>query len=351
MTRLWNVVGNKLQELKTSSPKTEAMVEEWIKNDPSIVGLDLLIIAQQYTTPHGARLDLLGMDSAGDLTVIELKRDKTPRNVVAQVLDYGSWVHTLSTKDVHNIASAYLDKSLQDAFRERFDTNLPETLNSSHNLLIVASNFDPSSRRIVEYLAEAHGVSINTAFFTYFSDGENDYLTADFLMDQEQVVERAESKTKAPWTGKYYVNAGHDGTERSWDDMRKYGFVAAGYGRFYSGKLEQLSEGDPIYVYQKGAGYIGHGVVTKRSVIAKDFISNDGHKLSDLDLVQPNILHDPDDVENADYLVAVKWHKTLPISEGKWFEGGFANQNVVCKLRHPATLEFLANEFGDVSLD
>lgn len=30
------------------------------------------------------------MNSEGDLTVIELKRDRTPREVVAQVLDYAS---------------------------------------------------------------------------------------------------------------------------------------------------------------------------------------------------------------------------------------------------------------------
>lgn len=345
MTRLWNVEDGKLYEVKTSSPKTEALVEDWIAGDPSIIGLELLIIARQYTTTFGSKLDLLGMDRAGDLTLIELKRDKTPRNVVAQALDYGSWVNRLTTPEIHNLAANYLQCPLSEAFRQKFDANLPENLNSSHNLLIVASSFDPSSRRIVEYLAEAHNVSINTAFFTYFSDGTNDFLTADFLMDQEQVIERAEAKTKAPWTGNYYVNAGHDEV-RDWEDMQKYGFVAAGYGRFYSGRLDQLSEGDPIYVYQKGAGYIGHGIVTSPAVMSKDFVTIDGQRLKDLDLKQPKILHDQDDVENSDYLVGVEWKKSLPISQAKWLDGGFANQNVVCKLRHPATLEFLTREFG-----
>lgn len=86
--------------------------------------------------------------------------------------------------------------------------------------------------------------------------------------------------------------------------------------------------------------------MTRPAVMAKDFVTGAGQRLGDLDLKQPKILHDPDDVENADYLVGVNWIKTLPISQGKWFDGGFANQNVVCKLRHPATLEFLAQEFG-----
>ena len=345
MTRLWKVESDELHEVKTSSPKTEALVEDWIAGDPSIIGSDLLIIARQYTTTFGSKLDLLGIDRAGDLTLIELKRDKTPRTVVAQALDYGSWVHGLTTLEIHNLASKYLQCPLSEAFRQKFDANIPENLNGSHNLLIVASSFDPSSRRIVEYLAEAHNVSINTAFFTYFSDGGNNYLTADFLMDQEQVIERAEAKTKAPWTGKYYVNAGHDEV-RDWGDMQKYGFIAAGYGRFYSGRLDQLSKGNPIYVYQKAAGYIGYGTVTNTSVMAKDFITNDGQHLKDLDIKQPNIFHHPDDAENAYYLVGVKWHKTFPIDQARKLSGGFSNQNIVCKLRHPATLEFLEKEFG-----
>ena len=40
------------------------------------------------------------MDSTGAVHVIELKRDKTPRDVAAQVLDYGSWVAALSHEDV-----------------------------------------------------------------------------------------------------------------------------------------------------------------------------------------------------------------------------------------------------------
>ena len=67
-----------------------------------------------------------------------------------------------------------------------------------------------------------------------------------------------------------------------------------------------------------------------------------------VELKQPSILHDPDDLEKSDYIVGVKWHKTLMIVEAKTFVGAFANQNVVCKLRDPATLEFLAEEFGPI---
>jgi hypothetical protein len=243
MTRLWKVQSGQLAELATASPKSESIVENWIEKDPSILGLDLLIIARQLPTDFGGRIDLLGIDRAGDLTLIEMKRDRTPREVIAQTLDYGSWVKGLTTPRIHGITNTYLKRPLWEAFHHRFDQNIPETLNSSHNLLIVASGFDPSSRRIVEYLAETHGVSINTAFFSYFHDAGNEFLTSEFLLDREQVVGRSEAKTKAPWTGYYYVNVG--GRGRNWEDMRDHGFVSAGGGCVYSLPLDRLSPKDP----------------------------------------------------------------------------------------------------------
>jgi RecB family endonuclease NucS len=54
------------------------------------VGEPLLIIGRQVATSSGKVIDLLAADADGVLHVLELKKDKTPREVVAQVLDYGS---------------------------------------------------------------------------------------------------------------------------------------------------------------------------------------------------------------------------------------------------------------------
>ncbi len=346
MTRLWRVVDGDLKSVAKSTPEAETTLEGWIENDPSILGLDAMIIARQLTTDFGGRVDLLGIDREGDLTVIELKRDRTPREVVAQILDSASWINSVTTKRIHEIASDYLGKPLYAAFKDHFGVSMPDNLNTAHNMVIVAAELDPSSKRIVEYLAEKHGVSINTAFFTYFRDGEIEYFAADWLMDQDQVVDRSDEKTKAPWKGYYYVNAGIDEDVRVWEDMQSYGFIAAGYGSEYSGQLNRLSLDAPIFVYQKGAGYIGYGIVRSLASKAKDFVTLDGRNLTDVELGQPNILHNRDDPELAEFLVGVEWRKTFPISEAKWLDRIFTNRNVVCKLRHPATLDFLTKAFA-----
>ena len=345
MTTLYRIIGDELKPLTRSRLANEATLQGWVADDPSKVGLDVLVIGREVATENGGRIDILAMNQDGDLSIIELKRDRTPRDVIAQVLDYASWVASLDTVDVHEIAQRQLGRPLGEAYKERFDGRLPETLNTSHNMVIVASEFDASSERIVKYLANEHGVAINTAFFTIFKEDDQQFLTADWLMDQEQVVERAERRRAARWTGYYYVNACHDEGVRSWDDMRRFGFIAAGYGRKYSVQLGRLSPGDPIYAYQGGHGYIGFGVVTAAPVMAKNFRIN-GHALVQEQLADQGILHDADDIEVAEYLVGVRWHKTVRLNEALTFGGVFANQNVVCKLTQPATLDFLAENFG-----
>jgi hypothetical protein len=127
--------------------------------------------------------------------------------------------------------------------------------------------------------------------------------------------------------------------------MRKYGFLAAGGGRFYSGRLDQLSVGDKVYAYQKKMGYVGFGIVRGEAVSAKDHVI-DGKPLLELPLVRPNLGHDADDRDLAEYVVPIEWIKTYPLSEAKTFPGAFANQNIVCRLRDQATLEFLRKMFG-----
>lgn len=344
MTALYQIRDGRLYLTARRPLSQEALIEDWVAENPALVGLDVLIIGRQVQTAQGARVDLLAMDGEGRLIIIELKKDRTPREVVAQVLDYASWVSTLTTLEIHDLAERYLQKRLVAAFRERFDAPIPERLNASHSMLIVASELDPASRRIVEYLSEVHGVGINTVFFNVFEADGQEWLTTDFLLDQEAVVERSERKVRAPWSGYWFVNVGN-GEHRAWADMRRYGFTAAGGGEVYSRPLYRLSVGDKIFAYDKGKGYVGYGEVTQEAMPAAEFQTADG-PLFEQDLAQPGIKRIGAPPEDAEHVVGVAWHKTCEPSQAKWFKGGFANQNIVCKLYDEATVDFLTTEFG-----
>jgi Endonuclease NucS len=350
MTKMWEIQDGKLVVVEQASLSKEETLEDWIAKDPAILGLELLIIGRQVITSYGKRIDLLGLDRTGKITILELKKDKTPRDVVAQILDYASWIRKLSTRDIYDIADKYLGKPLNEIFQKRFDSPIPENINSSHSMLIIASEFDESSKRIVEYLAEEHDVNINSAFFNIFKTGAQEFLTADWLMDQQEVEERAGEKKLPPWTGFWYVNVG-DGDHRSWEDCRSFGFIAAGNGDAYSRPLFNLNVGDKIFAYQRGKGYVGYGIVTGTAVMAKDFEVTGGkliemYERKDVILKEPILFHDKDDEEMAEYLVGIDWKKSLPTESAHTFKGIFTNPNIVCKLRNPATLEFLQSRFN-----
>ncbi len=188
--RMWEILaGEDLREIKRTKLDLESRIEAWLEKDISIISDNLLVIGRQVQTDFGGIIDLLCLDSQGDVTIVELKRDKTPREITAQTLDYASWVKDLSNEKISGIANAYLGEkgSLEEAFAGRFGTELPEVLNEHHRMLVVASEIDDSSARIVRYLSDTYGVGINVATFGYFkNDDGKELLTRIFLIEPEQ---------------------------------------------------------------------------------------------------------------------------------------------------------------------
>jgi hypothetical protein len=196
--RLW-CIGNNDNLIKCAQMplNLEARLEEWLARDISILSDELLVIGRQVETAFGGYIDLLCIDRAGDLVIVELKRDKTPREITAQTLDYASWVTDLSRDSISAIASRYLRNagSLEEAFRQLFGEDLPDSINESHQMLIVASKVDPSSERIIKYLSNGYGVNINAVTFHYFKTNEGgEFLGRVFLIDPGEVKSNADTK-------------------------------------------------------------------------------------------------------------------------------------------------------------
>lgn len=188
--RLWQVgAGQTLQELQRTSLDLETRLQKWLADDISVLDPHLFVIGLEVKTDFGGSIDLLCMDSDGNLVIVELKRDKTPREIVAQALDYASWVADLSNERVRAIADAYLgEPGFSEAFRKRFDADAPDTLNGEHRILIVGSQIDASSERIVKYLSDQHGVNINAATFQFFRTLEGEeFLARVFLIEPSEV--------------------------------------------------------------------------------------------------------------------------------------------------------------------
>jgi len=344
MTRLFEISQNGLIEQRRTPLDREDKIESWVKADLSLIGVDGIVIAQQLRTGHGKIIDLLAMDENGNLIIIELKRDRSPRDIVGQLLDYASWVHKLTTKDIYELVEREQQKTLGELYTAKYNRAPPDILNASHQMIVVASEVDEETKRIIEYLSEVHDIGINAAFFNVFHSGGKEMLTTDSLLDQSEVVERSVKKTRPPWSGYYYLTGGAE-EDRPWEDMRKHGFFSAHGGVFYTKRLDKLRVGDPVFYYQKQNGYLGFGLISQEKQHVRDFVTDSGQQI--LDVCKAHYLDEYiDDEDKACYLVGVDWKKTFPVDQAKSYSGIFANQNVVCGIYDAATVEFLKREFS-----
>jgi hypothetical protein len=335
-----------LKALSFEAMAAEARLEELLDEQIAIAAPHLMVIGRQVRTAFDKIIDLLAIDIEGNLAVLELKRDKTYRDIVAQVLDYGSWVADLRDEDIARIFQEYQTRwhpllaarSINAAFCARFGVSeMPEELNDDHELIIVAASLDPSTERIVKYLGEHHDVNINAVFFRFFRDGDREYLTRAWLREPTAVsAEPGADAPRADWNDEYYVSFG---AGRNWEEARKYGFIAGGGGSWYSNTLSMLEPGARVWVNTPGDGYVGVGEVTEGRAPIEQFMVTDEQGRSvpitslPLDIAKrTKFAEDPD---RAEYLVRVKWIKTVPAEQAVKERGFFGNQNTVARPRTP----------------
>jgi len=147
--------------------------------------------------------------------------------------------------------------------------------------------------------------------------------------------------------GIYFVNVGENQTHRQWEDCRRFGFLAAGYGRRFSEQLDRLDVGSIAAAYLNGRGYVGIARVIAKPVPARDF-RYQGRPLRPRMLKGSELLHDAQDDDDCEYLVAVKWIKHVPQEDARFRRraGLFAGRLIVASLSgQPKTLEFLQQQF------
>src|SRR4051812_47381638 len=117
---IWRL-GKALERVNIAALDNESKLEDTLVKDLSILSPGLMLIGRQVPTAFGKFIDLLAMDMEGNFAVVELKRDRTPRDVVAQLLDYGSWIKSLSFEEIADIYAERNDgKQFDRAFAERF---------------------------------------------------------------------------------------------------------------------------------------------------------------------------------------------------------------------------------------
>jgi hypothetical protein len=350
---IWTVGPKPAPLIPTVLPSEKAL-EDMIVAAPQILSDSWMLIGRQEKTTHGGIIDLLAMAPDGALILIELKRDRTPRDVVAQALDYASWVESLKAEDIAAIYGRFAaGRNLAEDFRARFGADLDEeALNQTHEIVIVAAELDADSERIVGYLAE-RGIAINVLCFQVFAQGQQTLLSRAWLRDPITLPPEPPSggDPKEPWNGEFYASFGA-GPSRSWDEAIRYGFICAGGGTFYSGRLGMLVPGDRVWVKSPDHGFVGVACVTGPAEPAATFkVTNKaGEEVPALQALTGASYHREfaDDRSKCEWFVPVRWLDVVPLEKGIREIGLFGNQNTVCRPTTPkwrTTVERLKAKF------
>ena len=136
---------------------TENALEEALVNSPDMLMQGLTLVGRQTPT-DGGNLDLLGVDADGRLVVFELKRGKLTREAIVQILDYCSWLESLTETDLtEHIASRSgtggVDKI--SAFEAWYETRYSGQLADLRpiRMVLVGLGADTRAQRMVDYLA------------------------------------------------------------------------------------------------------------------------------------------------------------------------------------------------------
>ena len=350
--------------------KERQHLQRMLREQVGVIGDDLLVIAEEFSNwaDSQRRIDLLAVDRKANLVVIELKRTDDGGHLELQAIRYAAMVSAMTFDQAVEAFAHHLREihSADDA-RERLLGFLGWTDSDDDlfaqdvRIILVSADFSKEVTTSVLWLND-HGLDIRCVRLKPYKLDDRVVIDAEQLIplreaedfqihlreknERERVAVRR--RAAEPWTGFWYANI-DDGPDRSWDDCRRYGFIGACGGAKYSDPLKHLSPGDKVYAYQKAKGYVGYGVVEGPARMAKDFVvAAHGKPLFELPLSQPGIKQHADDPERAEWVVPMRWVATVAPGDAKTFTGVFANPNIVCKLREPATLAFLAKEFGDV---
>jgi len=200
---------------------SEKELENFLEQHPQTLQDDMFIIGRQVATVDGKFIDLLGIDKDGAAVIVELKKDKTPRQVIAQIIQYAQWIaEDVDTNILNEIAKdkKYLEEfpSIWKKFESTFSTE-DAILNESQKLYIVAESIDPQISKMVQYL-RTYKMNIMCVEMKFHKTPSGELqLERNFIVPKE---EEMKSFKKFPKSDEKEYDMNYYSNYHGWDEKR-----------------------------------------------------------------------------------------------------------------------------------
>lgn len=205
-----------------------ADLQEWIANKPEILGERLLIIQKEFAefSDTNERLDLLALDTSGNLVIIENKLDDSGRDVVWQALKYVSYCAPLKRSEIRDIYQKYLatEGNAEAKLCEFFGATDFESIklnpqDGDQRLILVAANFRKEVTTTVLWLLN-HGVDVKCIRVTPYVDNGRIYLDTEQILPIQDVGDyqvRLSAKKQEDLAGSKGQSGTKDLVRRFWE--------------------------------------------------------------------------------------------------------------------------------------
>lgn len=146
-------------------------LEKWIVEHPEVLGPTVKVVTTQYdrwASASGAaaateRLDILALDSTGQLVVVELKRDGD-RRIHLQAITYAALVAGFTKDTLGRVHAGYLNRGDEDAavtparaldqLAEHVDGDWDDDLLTRPRIVLIAEQFPPQVLTTVQWLSD-----------------------------------------------------------------------------------------------------------------------------------------------------------------------------------------------------
>ena len=199
-----------LEEVEYSEDHLEDDLHGVIHGDPRLVMGTLttrenVVLGSKIQFPTGKEPDLLVCDKRGTLTIIEFKRDRSPRSAVTQLFDYASSMARLNQDEFFDLTDHESLDGLYEAFdREEdsefdiddFEREFTEGLESPQ-LMLVAYTITDDIRRMTRWLRDAHDLKINCVEFDYYEKDDAEMFVPTIIgADETQEIKEKEESPK-----------------------------------------------------------------------------------------------------------------------------------------------------------
>jgi len=213
---LYKVKGKSVEKIKQTKfkqeEKMEQDLEDWIEHDPSILGEKLLILGRQVQIPEvNDRIDLLALDTSGNVVIIELKKGKLKHPVDIQSLRYASYVSRWEYDDLEKQANKYFSEKGEGDFNfnEKFEEfclsagidEIPD-INQDQRIIIVGSKLKEKLGSVALWLRE-HAIDIKIIEVSIFKDDKNLILSPQIIIPipttEKFEIGKHVSRKDKPW--------------------------------------------------------------------------------------------------------------------------------------------------------